>query len=102
MVIAYNNECVTLGKNVNTFYSDVYERVLAETLAYHADEDRKEHGRLISMQHTLLNVNNKVIKSEEIESYFYYKDMEAFLGKEDVGPEDYLRLDSMEKETMKK
>lgn len=78
----YQKQCLEKLLDGHDFHPDAYEASLETCLKMFVDEDRDAHGRLLEIKHTLLNIGGEYeVKSEQLEFYFYAKDIEVYLGR---------------------
>ena len=75
----YQLKCTEMSLDSHNFHPSIYESSLEESLKIFADEDCNAHGRLIEMKNALMNISGvHEVKSENIERYFYAKDIEVY------------------------
>ena len=78
----YQKQCLERSRDGHDFHPEAYEASLETCLKMFVDEDRVAHGRLLEMKDILLNIGGQYeVKSEELEFYFYAKDIEVYRGR---------------------
>jgi hypothetical protein len=75
LITEYRLEVIAHNRSTDKFYQDQYEAALMRTLKTYGSEDENEHGRLISIKDTLLNVNQTEIRDKRYACLFYQKDL---------------------------